>query len=486
MTRLLCRCLLAAALVLPGCSDRAATGPVTLSVIGARATLADPARGPLLPAGAVLLAATGQGLVAFDAAGQIEPALAERWTVTDDGLSYIFRIRRARWANGQELSSRDVAAALDRMIAPASRNPLRPMFANVAAILPMTAQVIEIRLKAPQPNLLQLLAQPEMAVLRSDRSGTGPYRIHSLRNGVTRLRPLGDPPADGLELDSWDMRLRGEAAAPAIARFTLGSAALVAGGSFADLAYASAARPPSAQFHVDPAYGMFGLHFLRRVAWLDTPERRQALAVVIDRDAIVKRFGVAKWRASPALLPARLDSASAPAALDVIQLDLAERRARARAIMANVRDAAGGDPVLRVALPEGPGSRLLFAALAADWRRIGVRAERAAPGSPADLRLIDQVAPISSALWYLEQLACRAARPCSAEADALLQAARNSRDMDERASLIARADALQTAAQYYIPIALPLRWSLVSPELTGWRESAFAVHPLAELRAKTR
>lgn len=485
MTRLpLCRFLLAAALVLPGCSDRAATGPITLSVIGTRATLADPARGTLTTANAVLVGATGQGLVAFDAAGQIEPALAERWTVTSDGLSYIFRIRRAHWISGEAVGSRDVAQALQRQIAPASRNALRPMFANVAAILPMTAQVIEIRLKAPQPNLLQLLAQPEMAVVRGDRSGTGPYRIHSLRNGVTRLRPLSDPPSEGPEVDTWDMRLRGEAAAPAIARFSLRSAALVTGGSFADLAYASAARPPSAQFHVDPAYGMFGLQFVRRVSWLDTPERRQALAIAIDREAIVKRFGVAKWRASPALLPAQLDSDAPPAVLDISQLDIGERRARARAIMRG--DATDTDRVLRIALPEGPGSRLLFAALAADWRRIGIRAERAAPGSPADLRLIDQVAPISSALWYLDQLSCRAPRPCSAEADALYTAARASGDLDQRARLIAQADALQTAAQYYIPLALPLRWSLVSPELTGWRESAFAVHPLAELRAERR
>ena len=40
----------------------------------------------------------------------------------------------------------------------------------------MTDRVIEIRLMAPRPNLLQLLAQPEFALVR-DGQGSGPFQL---------------------------------------------------------------------------------------------------------------------------------------------------------------------------------------------------------------------------------------------------------------------------------------------------------------------
>ena len=40
----------------------------------------------------------------------------------------------------------------------------------------MTDRVIEIRLLAPRPNLLQLLAQPEFGLLR-DGEGSGPFTV---------------------------------------------------------------------------------------------------------------------------------------------------------------------------------------------------------------------------------------------------------------------------------------------------------------------
>ena len=42
-------------------------------------------------------AATTEGLVGLDAEGQVIPALADRWIVTDDGRSFIFRLRDGTW-----------------------------------------------------------------------------------------------------------------------------------------------------------------------------------------------------------------------------------------------------------------------------------------------------------------------------------------------------------------------------------------------------
>src|SRR3546814_6938898 len=62
------------------------------SVIGEPPVLADPARQALGRPSQMLMAGVAQGLVRLDATGQVEPGIAERWIVIDDGMSYTFRI----------------------------------------------------------------------------------------------------------------------------------------------------------------------------------------------------------------------------------------------------------------------------------------------------------------------------------------------------------------------------------------------------------
>ena len=469
-------------LVLSGCNRIDDQSPIAMSVIGAdRLALANPDRGALDRGSALMLGATAQGLVSFDSEGQVEPALAERWIVTDDGRSFIFRIRRAKWADGRPVAAAEVATRFRSAMAAKSRNAARPMLSGVDQVVSMTGQVVEIRLRTAQPDFLQLLAQPDLAVFRgTPAQGTGPYRIHSTRDGVTRLRrvyPDGQTPDPGF-VERDDVRIRAEPAPVAIARFAARDVALVTGGGFNELALARAARPATSQFQVDPAYGLFGLAVMADSKALSDQEVRRALAMAIDRDRIVQVFGVNRWRPVLSLLPAQMDSLAPPAALEWVQLDLASRRARAREYVVGKEL-----PELRVALPTGPGARLLFAALADDWRRIGVSARMVGLKDRADLRLIDDVSPQSSAVWYLSRIACARGLVCVPKAETALQGLLGAVTAEERASGIAEADAEFASAQPYIPIALPLRWSLVAPQLTGWRPSAFAVHPLRRLRA---
>ena len=96
------------ALLLAGC-DRSHSGTTDVLVIGDAPTMVDPAAGSLTEPQAVLLSGVAQGLVQFDAAGQIVPGLAERWNVTDDGLRYIFRLQSAEWPDGRKVTAQQVA-----------------------------------------------------------------------------------------------------------------------------------------------------------------------------------------------------------------------------------------------------------------------------------------------------------------------------------------------------------------------------------------
>ncbi len=456
---------------------------VVVSVIGGVAQLRDAAKGPMSEPARVHTAATAQGLVRYDAAGGIEPGLAERWIVTDGGRSYIFRLDEAQWADGTPVTARQVVASLRRAVDVRSRTPLAPFLAVIDEIVEMTPQVIEVRLSRPRPDLLKLFAQPELAVIRTrDASGTGPFRRTETAPGWLALRPAADPASTAAAPAAPDARdivlLRGERAASAVTRFAQRESDLVLGGGVRDWPLLAHTEIAPANVRIDPAAGLFGLAVVSRGGFVATPENRRALAMAIDRAALTALFRP-EWQTVETLLPARLDSAADPALPDWHALPLDGRRILARSRVA-VWHAANPDAPLaiRVALPDGPGATLLWSRIARDLRDIGLRPQRVGLAAPADLRLIDEVAPYDSGRWYLVT-ACRA---CPDGLMAMVDAARDAPTLPERASRIAAADLALTQDGAYIPIAQPLRWSLVALRLQAWQENARAWHPLMHLR----
>ena len=470
--------LAAAALGLSGCAEEE-TGPIRVSAIGDPPKLVNPNREPLDPPSAFLVEATAQGLVRFNAAGEIEPALAQRWIVSDDGLSYIFRLARTDRPGGRRLTAEQVAERLRAAMSPASRNPLKPLLGAVAEIVAMTDEVIEISLKSPRPNFLQLLAQPEMAVIRGG-AGVGPYQAEPRVDGALLLVPPSAPEEDGeAQAETPRILIRGERAALAVARFVSNEADLALGGTVADLPVARAAGPNQGTLSFDPVNGLFGLAFAEREGPLADREVRHALSMAIDRDALVAALNVPGLQPRSTILPPGLDGLAQPAAPGWAALPLAERRAAARGFL----ERAGPERLsVRVALPEGPGFRLLFAHLKRDWATVGVATEHvAADDASADLRFVDAVAPASAASWYLRHFSCGGSAVCDPAADEMLAAARIAPNLAARRALLANADRIVADAAPFIPLAAPIRWSLVSPRVTGFRPNPFARHPAAEL-----
>lgn len=480
--------VIAACLTLGSCGRRGADNVLTASVIGAEPRVADPDRADLSTSDAALIRATRQGLVALDATGQVEPALAESWTFTKDGLSAIFRLRRLRWADGGEVTGKEVAASLNRAIASGSRNSLKPLLTAIDTVIGMTDRVVEIRLKVPRPNLLELLAQPELAIRRRG-AGTGPWMIADMSRGAMTLRAVKDETE--LAMDEVPrpsivkVLLRGERAGVAIARFMARRGGFVTGGTLSDWPVAQAARLRSGIVRFDPAEGLFGLAVVPSAGAMSDPGMRSALSMAIDRDALVAGYGIGRWRPTDRLLPSQLDSAQLPAGPSWSNATLEERQIEARRRVAAWVATHGTPPALRVALPKGPGMTILFARITASWRAIGLDAVRVEMDArDADLRLIDEVAPNGSANWYLTRTGCAAGLPCVEAADAALKASRGAPDLVRRSIEIATADAAAADNAAYIPLARPVRWSLVDSALTGFHENSFAVHPLAELRLK--
>lgn len=472
-----------------GCRPEPRLGTIEVSAIGAPLSgqPVDADRSVLDPAQAALAEATGQGLVRFDANGQIAAGLAERWIVSDNGLSLIFRLPDLPTPGVKPIAAATVARRLRSAIAPASRNPLKPLLGAIDEVDPVTPQVIDIELKSPRPNMIQLLAQPALAL---GTGQSGPFVAEDPAPhgppGVTTLRPLPvaqvDP--DRPPPPPQRVRLRGETAGVAVARFASGHAELVLGGTFNDLGVARAANLSRDTLHVDPTRGLFGLVFAKAdTGFTSLADNRRALSMSVDRERIAQALALPGWAPSATIVAANTPEIAHPARPDWDGGGIYGRQSEARATVARWRATGTDIPPLRVALPPGPGARILFARLAADWRELGIEAQMVGPDDPADLRLIDTVAPADVASFYLRAFACDRQVPCTDASDQLLIAARDAPTLAERAALLAQADAAIAQTVPFIALGTPFRWSLVSRGLDLYRDNARAIHPLNELRS---
>jgi peptide/nickel transport system substrate-binding protein len=459
------------AAALAGACKEKAVGPIVVSAIGGAPELRNPHLEPLDPPSEILLHSVAQGLVRFDAAGQIEPALAQSWIVSNDGLRYTFRLPRTTWASGRPVTAEQVVVRLRAPTAAASKNPLKQLLGAIDRIEAMTENVLEITLKAPRPNFLQLLAQPEMGIVRKNE-GTGPYRAEPQGAGAVLLHlPQEEQDEQGTKEGEGDLVLRGDGAALAVARFRRGMSDLVTGGTLGNLPIARAAAPTAAALQFDPVAGLFGLEITSSEGVIAEPALRQALSMAIDRAALVAAFGVPGLQPRETLVPAGTTDVPAPSPPDWTGVPLRLRRERA----AKTLEESGIEPgrPLRVLLPDGPGYRLVFAHLRRDWRAIGVDAEVVQREEQAELKLIDVVAPATIATWYLRRFTCGTSKMCSPEADTLLAAARVTQIPVERQTLLAEAERILTGVTPFIPLAAPVRWSLASPRLTGFQPNPF-------------
>jgi peptide/nickel transport system substrate-binding protein len=474
--------VLAGLALLPGACRPKPQGAVRVTVIGDSPKVRDPAVMPLSAPDAVLIASVGQGLVRFDASGNIVSGLAERWNVSDDGLSYIFRIASTEWPDGRKITAPQVARILKRSVGSSSANTLKDTLGAVDDIVAMTDRVIEIRLTAPRPNLLNILAQPEFSVVRNG-DGQGPFIADPVQGspGVLRLtRRIASP--DEESSGNEQVLLNAAVAQQAVRSFAAGDTDLVLGGTFADLPYAQRMELRRSSLRFDPASGLFGLMPTHPAGIFHDPEVRNLLSQSIDRDLLVEALRVPGLAARATLLESGLDGIPDPVPPVWAMTPLADRRA---ALAATAARLFGTDmPTIRVLLPEGPGGELVFNRLSLDWGAIGLTVERADNAGSADLKLVDAVAPSTSPAWFLRQFRCDVAPVCDAEADKLLEAARDTAIPQQRYALLAQAAALLDGEAIFIPIAAPVRWSLVSARIQGFAGNRYARHTLTDLEQK--
>lgn len=464
MTRLLALLLMISAL-LSGCAQGVDNDRVRVDVIEERPRPFNISAAPLPLASAYLRSATAQGVVTFDNKGRVAPGLANRWIVTDDGMSYIFRLNKTRWNDGREVTSDEVASLLTARIGELRKGRFNAELAIIDRVVPMTGKVVEVRLKAAMPYLLEMLAQPEFGLVRKG-SGSGPMQAERLGDSM-QLRLKGIDEKGDAVLEPETVTLRSSKASLALARYAEGQSDFVEGGRFEDYILLDAADINAGDIHFDSVPGLFGLLFVGDGPFLSDRQNREAMAMAIDRPKLLTAFDIVAWREALTLVPESLPSRLETPRPEWAAQRIADRITTARSTIARWENGNGDVRALKIALPRGFGGRIFFARLRADMAAIGLDVERVTIDKPHDLRLIDRTADQSSPAWYMDQLSCTVSAICSMDADRLVSEARIAGNIEARAQLLAQAEAELQEMRNFIPIANPLRWSVARPGLLG-------------------
>ncbi len=157
------------------------------------------------------------GLVKLDNELNVQPDLAQYWNVSEDGLTYTFQLRYdAHFADGKELTSRDVRYALERATDPdlAAYLPAHTYLGDIVGVKEKLAgkadeirgiiledeYTIAITIDSPKSYFLAKLAHPVAYVVDRDAvekggaswtenpNGSGPFAIDEWQHG--RKLPL--------------------------------------------------------------------------------------------------------------------------------------------------------------------------------------------------------------------------------------------------------------------------------------------------------
>lgn len=457
-------------------------GALPVVVIGDGAALKE--RGPRLsPPAQLLRAATFEGLVGFDEQGRVVPALADRWIVTDNGRSYIFRLRDGAMPDGKRISAEVTVALLRKAIANLKGTALGLDLAAIDEVRVMADRVIEIDLGAPVPELLALLAQPELALAFGGK-GTGPMALTRQPDGTIVLG-LIPPKARGLpELADFAQRARPltitlAPAGKAVSLFDDGYADVLLGGRIDTIPLAGRIGLTRGNVQLDPVIGLFGLVVDRTSGFLGAASNREALSMSIDRAALLARFNIGGWQPTTRIVSPDVEDDLGTIGERWGAMSLDERRAQAATRVNAWKGSGGAIPTLNIAMPDGPGSAYVLEQLRADFAKIGLSVRQVGENDRADLRLVDIAARYGRATWFLNQLSCTVQKAvCSPAGDERTAEARRANDPAERAALLAEAEAEITAANGFIPIARPMRWSMVRGSVSGFAAVPWGWHPL--------
>ena len=323
----------------------------------------------------VLYSNVFEGLTRFASDGSIIPGLAQSWVISDDGMTYTFKLAEGvTFHDGTTMDAEDVKFSLDRARAEDSANAQKALFASIADVEAVDASTVKITLSAPNGSLLFNLAWGDAVIVAPESIenikqapvGTGAFKFANWVQGDNiTLEKNADYWGTPAKLDKVTFKF--------ISDPTAAFAAVMAEDVDVFAGYPAPENVP--QFEADPRFqvivgnteGETILSTNNKMPPFDNVKVREAMAHAIDRQAIIDgaMFG----------LGTPIGTHFAPHNPDYVDLTAgsAYDPEKAKALLAEAGFAEGFTTTLK--LPPPSYARRGGEIIAAQLREVGIQTE---------------------------------------------------------------------------------------------------------------
>lgn len=255
----------------------------------------DPTGGAAAAIDEVVYANVFEGLTRIGRNGEVKPALAKSWTISDDGLTYTFTLQDGvKFHDGSDMTAEDVKFSLDRAMGEDSTNAQKALFEPIESVEATNPSTVVVTLKRPTGHFLFNMGWGDAVVVAPETAdnnkatpvGTGPFKFGEWVSG-DRITLVKNP-------DYWGPPVALEKATFKIIPDPAAAVAAVMAGDVD--AFANFPAPEAVpQFQADPRFtvavgsteGETILSTNNGKAPFDNLKVRQAIAHAIDRQAII-------------------------------------------------------------------------------------------------------------------------------------------------------------------------------------------------------
>jgi len=260
-----------------------------------------------------------EGLLTYSADGKLIEGAAERWTVSDDGLTYSFWLRPGgRWSNGETVDAEDFVYSFRRLVDPKTAAFYAETLINVrnaADIIAGDKPVETLGVEAIKPQLLTIHLQQPTAYFPALLAQAATYPVNE--TSVTALgeafaRPGNLVSNGAYKLNRWDLGLliglgRNEyywnnvgtaiddvryyvTPAPSVELFRYRAGELDISSTVPTEAFAQVRAERPAELRISTFLSTYYYGFnLNYEALGSNPKLRQALSMAVDREALTAK-----------------------------------------------------------------------------------------------------------------------------------------------------------------------------------------------------
>lgn len=453
-----------------------------------------------------------EGLTSESPDGEAVPALAESWSVADDGRTYTFALRRtARWSNGDPVTAYEVVLGMRRGVDPAVASPaaslLRPIEHATeiiaGALQPDTLGVsadgphaVVIRLSHATPYLPMLLARcvafpvhgpsvrkfGALFAAQANLVSNGPYSLKAIA-ATTKISLIRNPyywDSARTPIDRVDHYPVADAGSQLL-RFRSGELDVTS--TLPAARFNWARQQMAAELQVRPRLAVVYLAFnLQNGPLKNAAKLREALSLAIDRNALTGQVLRAGEVAAYAFLPPGIPG-YVPATYSWSTETTEGRLARSRSLYRE-SGFSGSHPLsIRLLHSEDEAFRNVALAVAAMWKDVlGVETELQQREFKTflverrerwkwDVLVSGWGADFQDPINFLEVFRANSAANepgfANADYDDILDHAESEAHADVRLALLAAAERRLTDAYAVAPIYYPVLRRLIKPSVEG-------------------